>query len=111
MRWCELIRLRSATDCRQAITELVRQTAAEKIHGAVDIRTYHGAALEYDTSIHIYWESDRCHANGSGIGNRISYTLKEFGLVDHSVWIEHPTSTPQRRESTSACPSDKTEGS
>jgi hypothetical protein len=52
------------------------------------MKTYDHAALETDLSIHLHWESGRFEQNGSALGLRLVQALKEFGWVDHSVWIE-----------------------
>jgi hypothetical protein len=38
--------------------------------------------------VHLYWDSERLEQNGSALGIRLAQALKEFGLTDHSVWIE-----------------------
>jgi hypothetical protein len=52
------------------------------------MKTYHHAALETDVSVHLLWESEQPEQNGSSLGLRIGQALKEFGLIDHSVWVE-----------------------
>jgi hypothetical protein len=43
--------------------------------------------LDTDLSVHLYWNSDRPEQDGSALGIRLAQALKDFGLVDHSVWI------------------------
>ena len=56
--------------------------------GLVEMKTYRHAALEMDLNMHLHWKSKRPQPNGSALGLRLAQALKEFGLVDHSVWIE-----------------------
>ena len=56
--------------------------------GLVEVKTYRHAALETHLSVHLHWESERPEQNGSSLGLRLVQALKEFGLTDHSVWIE-----------------------
>jgi hypothetical protein len=35
-----------------------------------------------------HWQSDRPEQKGTALGLRLARALKEFGLVDHSTWIE-----------------------
>jgi len=56
--------------------------------GLVGTNTFHHAALESDWSVHLHWESERPEQNGSTLGLSLAKALEEFGLVDHSLWIE-----------------------
>ena len=38
--------------------------------------------------IYLHWESERTEQNGNALGLRLVQALKEFGLIDHSLWIE-----------------------
>jgi len=55
--------------------------------GLVNMKTYH-AAFETDLSMHLCWKSDQPLQNGSPLGLHLARALKEFGLVDQSLWIE-----------------------
>jgi hypothetical protein len=57
-------------------------------NGPVEMKTFRHAALETDLSVHLHWKSEHPEQNGSALGLRLAQALKEFGLVDHSVWIE-----------------------
>jgi hypothetical protein len=39
-------------------------------------------------ALHLYWETEQPEKNGSALGLHLSQALKEFGLIDHSIWIE-----------------------
>jgi hypothetical protein len=68
---------------------LLDQTASSTgILGLVDVRVYGHGSVESDVSLHLHWESDRPEGSGSALGRQLSGALEEFGLVDHSVWIE-----------------------
>jgi hypothetical protein len=56
------------------------------------MRTYCHAALETDLSLHLYWSSEMPEPNGSALGLCLAQALKEFGLIDHSVWVEEKKS-------------------
>jgi hypothetical protein len=88
MKWVEVIKLRSAGKDSQLIEELLRSIEKFNQRGLVEMNTFHHAALESDWSIHLHWESERPEQHGSSLGLRLAQVLKEFGLVDHSVWIE-----------------------
>jgi len=89
MKWLEVIKLRAAGNGEGLLEELFREmNKAGQKRGLVEIRTYRHAALETDLSVHLHWESDRPDQNGSLLGLRLVQALKEFGLIDHSIWIE-----------------------
>jgi len=88
MRWLEVIKLRSAgKDCR-LLRELLLSVANFNQSELVQTKTFHHAALESDWSIHLHWESEQPEQNGSGLGLRLAKALEEFGLIDHSIWVE-----------------------
>jgi hypothetical protein len=89
MKWLEVIRLRSAGKGSALLDELLMSMTQTGQSGLVEIKTYRHAALNTDLSLHLYWKSDRPEQNGSALGLRLAQALKEFGLVDHSIWAEN----------------------
>jgi hypothetical protein len=89
MNWLEVIKLRSAGKGSVPLDELVISMSKVAQSGLVEMKTYRHAALETDFSLHLYWECERMEQNGSALGLRLAQALKEFGLVDHSVWVEN----------------------
>jgi hypothetical protein len=89
MKWLEVIKLRAAGNGEGLLKALFREmNKAGQDRGLIEIKTYRHAALEADLSVHLHWESDRPDQNGSTLGLSLAQALKEFGLIDHSVWIE-----------------------
>ena len=88
MKWMEIIRLRSAGKVSDALKGLLSDLSHNREPGLRDIRLYRHAEWETDWNLHLYWESQRPTLNGSTLGIRLSHSLKEFGPIDHSVWIE-----------------------
>jgi hypothetical protein len=88
VKWLEVIKLRSSGESPRLLEELGPSTTQIKESGLVKMITYRHAALETDLSIHLHWESERPERTGSALGLRLAQALKEFGLVDHSAWIE-----------------------
>jgi hypothetical protein len=88
MNWLEVIKLRSAEKDSRLLNELFRSMSKADQKGLVTINTYRHAALDRDFSVHLHWESNQLEPHGSALGLRLAQTLKEFGLIDHSVWIE-----------------------
>jgi hypothetical protein len=88
MKWLEVIKLRSAEKGFGLMEELLLSVDEFSQSGLVEMKTFHHAALDSDWSIHLHWESELPEENGSSLGLRLAKALKEFGLVDHSIWIE-----------------------
>ena len=99
MKWLEIIKLRSAGNGDGLRAELLRFIAeVDQEGGSVSIKAYRHAALESDLSVHLRWESDGPDQHGSALGLRLVQSLKEFGLIDHSVWIEEEKSVLKKKE-------------
>jgi hypothetical protein len=88
MKWLEVIKLRSAGGSSGLLDELLLPIPGSNQSGLVEMKTYRHAVLETDVSVHLYWNSEMPETNGSGLGLRLAQALKEFGLIDHSVWVE-----------------------
>jgi hypothetical protein len=71
------------------VDELLKQAEKADIpKHLVEIRIYHHSVVETDLSIHIYWRSEPGSQNKSPLGLKLSYALRNLGLLNHSVWIE-----------------------
>jgi hypothetical protein len=88
MKLLEVIKLRSSGKDSRLLEELLLSIDRFNQRGLVEMKTFHHAAVESDWSIHLHWQSERPEQNGSSLGLRLAQALKEFGLVDHSIWIE-----------------------
>jgi hypothetical protein len=44
--------------------------------------------LDTDYMIQIFHDSNKLENPGSPLGIRLANALKEFGLVNHSVWVD-----------------------
>jgi hypothetical protein len=88
MKWLEVIKLRSAEESPALLEELLQSIPQIKQSGLVATKTYRHADLETDLTVHLHWESEFPEKNGSAPGLRLAQALKEFGLIDHSTWIE-----------------------
>lgn len=88
MKWLEVIKLRSAGGSLGLLDELLLSISGSNQRGLVEMKTYRHAVLETDVSVHLHWDSEMLEPNGSALGLRLAQALKEFGLIDHSVWVE-----------------------
>jgi hypothetical protein len=88
MKWIEIIRLRSAENASEQLKAFLTTIGKNGQPGLLEARIYRHLLWETDWSLHLRWESDGPEKNGSVLGLRLSQALEEFGLVDHSIWLE-----------------------
>ena len=90
MKWLEIIELRSVRSSRKLIESQLQNLISETNKEAEEqtIRVYSLATVDTDFSIHLLHDSKRVENSGSPIGLHLASAFKEFGLVNHSVWIE-----------------------
>ncbi len=90
MKCLEIIELRTAESNRKLLDiqmqKLIDDVAKET--GAESIKAYFRVMLATDFSIHLFHDALEGDQNGSKLGLHLAATLKEFGLVNHSLWIE-----------------------
>ena len=90
MKWVEIITLRSPIRINtQFLDGLLKDTGkSDAQQHLVEIRIYHHSVVETDLSIHIYWNSEPGSQHKTPLGLKLSYALKNLGLLNHSVWVE-----------------------
>lgn len=90
MKWLEIIEIRSVGNKRAVmesqLQSLINEVKQETRQPAVKV--YSHITVETDFSIYLYNDSKRTDVSGSPLGQRLASALKEFGLVNHSVWVE-----------------------
>ncbi len=86
MIWMEFIKVQTA---RSNIAAILQNFVSEckKCHGLVDAKVFVHTLVD-DCSLCLLWDTNRLEPQGSSVGLHLSKTLKKYGLVDHSVWIE-----------------------
>jgi hypothetical protein len=95
MNWIEIITLRQSTAEVERPDNNLILSLKEKcgINGLMDVRVYRHESIETDLSIHLLWDLARVNSKGSDEANHIVLLLKEYGLVNHSVWVEESVRT------------------
>ena len=90
MEWLEIIKIQGApAGYRNADTEVLKQLnqgTAET--GLIMARVYTRASVVDDLVITLTWETDSPGASGSTLALSLAREFRQYGLVDHSVWIE-----------------------
>jgi hypothetical protein len=93
MRWLETIKVQSATD-KEKTTENELTILVHEIRKNTDREGLREVTVSSHSSVPGYfalqllWDTDDLQASGSLLGMNLAQSLKVFGLVDHSVWIE-----------------------
>ena len=90
MKWLEIIEFSSAgrkpkfieRDFQSLIVEI------DKERDEKAIKVYSRVAEETDFSIHLHHDSIIIENSGSQLGLNLKSTLKKFGDVIHTIWIE-----------------------
>ncbi|MCB0636246.1 MAG: hypothetical protein KDC54_06495 [Lewinella sp.] len=59
------------------------------------IQVYNSPLIESDFGVHIHFQAEDAHQEGSPLGLRMVAALKDYGLVNHHIWCEM-TFPPQK---------------
>jgi uncharacterized protein YicC (UPF0701 family) len=90
MNWLEIIELRSVNRNRELLKSqlpnLINEVDKEAKKQA--IKVYSRVIVDTDFRIHLFHNSNKIDNSGSPLGLRLASALKEFGLVNHSIWVE-----------------------
>jgi hypothetical protein len=90
MKWIESIQLRSAGSNREILESKLQRLADEVVSKRKRqvIMAFSRVSIDTDFSIHIFQDSKKVENGGSRLGLRLAAALKEFGLINHSIWME-----------------------
>ncbi len=87
MKRLEIIHLRLATGCSDDLIADIQRSASASIETS-NIEIYQHAGVTTDLGIHILHDTDDAGELPSPLGVVLSSALREYGMVEHSVWIE-----------------------
>jgi hypothetical protein len=89
MKWMEFIKIQtSSSDVSAKMPTLIEPYKARQ--GLLEIKVFRHASVD-DCSLCLRWDTDSPEPRGSSVGFMLCNTLKQYGLVDHAVWIEKET--------------------
>ena len=88
MKWLEIIELRSVDSNRELLESQLQKLINEVDKENQAIKYYRRVMIDTDFSIHLFHESNIVENSGSRLGLRLASSLKEWGSVNHYVWIE-----------------------
>ncbi len=94
MKWIEVIQLRAVGSNRKLLKSQLEKLTDEMDRNTKGqaFKTYRRVRIDTDFSIQLFHDSKKVKNSGSNLGLRLVSALKEFGLVNHSIWIEIPNS-------------------
>ncbi len=89
MKWVEIIELRSIDSDLESLESKLKKIINE-VEDEIknQAKAYSRVQIDTDFSIHLYHDSKKVENSGSELGLRLASALKDFGLVNHSIWIE-----------------------
>ncbi len=90
MKWLEIIELRSADGNGEKLEPMLNNLIndLDKETKKQGIIAYSRVMIDNNFSIHLTHDTIKVDSSGSQLGLCIASSLKEFGLVNHSVWVE-----------------------
>jgi hypothetical protein len=89
MKWMEFIKIQTASsDVAAKMLALIEQY--KECRNLLEIKVFRHASVD-DCLLCLRWNTDSPKPRGSSVGFMLSNTLKQYGLVDHAVWIEKET--------------------
>ena len=92
MKWLEIIRLRTEgieglpKDMHAELAQQLKQCPESQELKKVNL--YAHTSVPNDLMISMTWDTPDARPWGSELGKSLSRELRQYGLTDHSVWIE-----------------------
>lgn len=87
MRRLETIHIRHGGTAPAELMEEVRRTAKRVAHLA-EVRLYRHAIWSTDHCVHLHVNTNTNDPQCSEFGLRLAEALREYGMVEHTVWLE-----------------------
>ena len=91
MNWLEIIELHAASgkraSCELYLKNVIKDLEREP--GSLVLTVFSQTALDCDYMLQLRHQSQQVELHGSDLGLRLVDALKEFGLVNHTVWTEN----------------------
>jgi hypothetical protein len=93
MKWAEMIKLRFTESDRETVEQALAGFIGNigRGNGLRKVYLYRHIRIAGDLCILLHWDSAKAAPQGSEAGLSLIHLLGEFGLTNHSVWIEERT--------------------
>jgi hypothetical protein len=91
MAWLEIIEIRAVGSKRELLESQLQDliNVVNQDTNLQTIKVYMHVILETDFSIHLFHDSQKVDTSCSSICTRLVSSLNDFGLVNHTVWVEN----------------------
>ena len=91
MAWLEIIEIRAMGGNRELLKAQLQDLIKDLKKDAIlkSVKIYKHVMLETDFSIHLFHDYEKPEIGCSEICSRLVSSLKDFGFVNHTVWIEN----------------------
>ncbi len=83
----EIIHLRLTGARPQGLVEEIQKSIRGQ-DGLINVQVYHHAAISTDLGIHLHLDNKVNDPNISEFGVRLASALREYGIVEHTIWLE-----------------------
>jgi hypothetical protein len=87
MKTLEIIHLRLAGDRPESLVDVIRKSVDSRSDPS-DVRIYRHSRIESDLVIHLHRNTEGGDARSSELGARLASVLRDYGMVEHSLWRE-----------------------
>lgn len=87
MKTLEIIHLRLAGDSTQTLVDAIRKSVGSE-PDPMEVRIYRHGKLETDLAVHLHRDVAMRNDRASDVGIHLASLLREYGMVEHSVWVE-----------------------
>jgi len=87
----EMIEIRTTGKNHEDLEAYLASWQAEVLvaQNALQVNIYRHATLDSDFSIHLIYDAETEQSAVQVLSERLAFDLKEFGLVNHTVWEKH----------------------
>ena len=86
MKWMEVVKVRAIKEIID--DDILMVLADEYCENLKSVTLYRNSEIKNDLSIHFNWGSNNGPVCVSPLGLRVAQGLRQFGMVDHSLWVE-----------------------
>jgi len=86
----EIVHLRFSGEPLDALADRIRDSIVPGGIGAEIVTVYRRQGLETDVAVHIRHADTRGAGERSALAFHLADALRDFGLVEHTVWEELP---------------------
>ncbi len=90
MKRLEIIHLRSSDRRLDSLGERIRESIRSGGEDQAVLTLYRRHGLETDLAVHVRYTVVPEEAGPSDLGLKLAVALREYGLVEHTLWEELP---------------------